>query len=230
VLWWFLIAAEAKAGRAESKSLKLGRRIKDLEIDEHNLFSIHVGLNNESEEFKEALERAKKKHGTSYQYFLLYVRVIALRERAGETCVAVLPHHLVPPKSRPPVVSVSELRGSKILDRAAGKDNTIHGDGAQAYPVVLKDYPRLKLEQCSHTRFEFCRAIDGPSPQGAVKSSLTGTMSIDSWWRKLDLCMVPDLNKKMGKHQGTEEGITKTMRSKRKFALVRRQSHNKWKE
>ena len=166
---------------------------------------MYVGLNNESDEFKEALDRAKKKHGNSHPYFLLYVRVIALRERAGRTCLALLPHHLVPPKSRPTVISIPELRGSKILDRAE-KGCTVHGDGAQAYPTVLKDNPSLKLEQCNNTRFEFCRAIDGPSPQGAVKSSLTGTMSIDSWWRKLDLCMVPDLNKKMGKHQGTREG------------------------
>ena len=101
-----------KAGREECKSLKLGKLTKDLELDEHNLFSVYVGLNNESDEFKEALDRAKKKkHGNSHPYFLLYVRVIAFRERAGRTCLALLPHYLVPPKSRPPCHFYSRIAG-----------------------------------------------------------------------------------------------------------------------
>jgi len=109
---------------------------------------------------------------------------------------------LVPPGSKPPPLSNSELVESEILDYATAR-SVIHADGAQAYPSVIKaKYPKLRLFSVSHKNHEFTRKLRTCRALTGKHSKISGTQSIDSAWRWLDDYVPFAVKTKAGKGKG----------------------------
>ena len=188
------LAADAGAGRQQVARLveELRTRVAkraivenrrgvlsgDLEIDEHGLRVTHISNRNPH------FQKPKVRLGDPPKYWLLYVRVIGLRERGGrKMVVAFLPNKLVMPRAKPPPLSNEELTRCGLLKRCA-KGRVVFSDGAKAYHHVITKFWRgkLKSRQVAHNRLEFTRRVR--TPRG--HSKIAGTQSIDGTWKHLN--------------------------------------------
>ena len=129
-------------------------------------------------------------------YWLLYLRVIGLRRRAGgKMVVKFLGDKLVRPKGRPPPLSEKELIDCKILERAS-RGSVVFTDGAKAYGTIIKKHFKGKLysRQVAHNRMQFVRRVTTPSGH----SKMAGTQSIDGTWKHLQKHVPQSLHTKKG--------------------------------
>jgi hypothetical protein len=199
------LAGEAESGRfatteivevlrkqevAVAKRLNVrGQLSGDCEIDEHGVRSYHVSRENKA--FQKY--HTKKVEASNHKYFLSYFRVIGLRQRGhGKMYMHVLPPKLLPPGSKPPPLSESELLNCKILKRLKKGSVVTHSDGAQAYKSVLKNYfKRLRSRAVSHKDMEFVKKVRPVRLPSGKSSSMTGTQAIDRTWETLD-AVVPN--------------------------------------
>lgn len=110
--------------------------------------------------------------------------------------MAMLPPKLLPPRSRPPPVTV-EICASGLLKRARYGSCILHSDGAQAYPSAVKSYKGLKHRAVSHKNMQFTRPARSVAlPHGRRSSTLVGTQAIDATWRSLDKSIPAQLHTK----------------------------------
>jgi len=150
----------------------------DLEMDEHGLRVTHISTTNPN------FTQPKCAGGKKPRYWLLYVRVIGVRQRSGKKVfVRFLPHKLVRPNAKPPPLSNEELIRSGLLNRC-GRGSVVFTDGAKAYHSVITKHFRGKLlsRQVKHNRLQFARKV--ATPRG--HSKIAGTQSIDGTWKHLN--------------------------------------------
>ncbi|CAK0825908.1 unnamed protein product, partial [Prorocentrum cordatum] len=179
-------AAIAAASVKESSRIRLGG---DLEADERGLRLAHISPNNRN--FAQPVVKKKP------PYWLLYLRVIGMRRRAGgKMIVKFLGDKLVRPKGGPPPLSEKELIDCRILERAA-KGSVIFTDGAKAYGTIIKKHFKGELysRQVAHNRMQFVRRVTTPSGH----SKMAGTQSIDGTWKHLQKHIPQSLHTKKGR-------------------------------
>ena len=151
----YLRNLEAQDGQRECENIRIGG---DIEIDEHAVRTFHVSVNNKH--YKH-LEPKLKKGQKKPKYWLVYLRVIGIRQRGGgKTIVKFLPHKLLRPKAKPPPITKEELIESGLLKRCR-KGSVIFSDGAKAYGSVINSMFKGKLisREVSHKNMEFTRRV-----------------------------------------------------------------------
>lgn len=183
--------AEIKAAKRANVRGQVGG---DVEIDEHGIRSFHISVGNVAY----AKYIPSKLKGQGFKYYLNYVRVIGLRQRgAGKVYLRFLPPRPLPPGSKPPPLSNSELLRSRILHRCLPKSTVLHADGARAYPSVVKAHFRgLRTRAVSHKHMEFVKRVTPARLKSGRSASLTGTQAIDSTWSTLNASIPKELHTK----------------------------------
>lgn len=174
------------------RSNSVGTVAGDLECDGHSVRSMHISKRNAHFRHLHPKASDKSKRAANLRkakYFLMYLRILALRKRgSGKIYIAFGDDVLLPPRSRPPPENIEEVLRSKLLDRAAEK-SVIHFDGALAWQSAIRTryaHKKFKVRKVVHHKMEFvakCRRVR--LPNGTRSSSLTGTQCIDGSWASL---------------------------------------------
>lgn len=124
------------------------------------------------------------------KYLLFFWRWAGALERGqhGRFLVSELPHALTSPSGRPPAESLTDVRGSKLLERTRA-NCTIFADGNKAWASHSKSLGR-KCLQVSHVRMEFTRKAH------ALGRKDHGTQCIDRKWAALKRYIPKELSSK----------------------------------